>query len=199
MGGEPLKVFAQAEHVVPMLSLDNIFNKDELQEFEKKIITRTVKLTVDNYIRRHLQIPENELPSLFNLKNILEDDELAKIISDIDCKFASTDQWDNDKFKEEVRKFINEVKKKNEFKIRNYLYSKGLLTWYTEPKLDGLAVELVYRDGLLVEGSTRGNGLVGENITAQLQTVQSIPLRLRNNGDIAIPKQLIVRGEVFSP
>lgn len=199
VGGEPLKVFAQAEHVVPMLSLDNIFNKDELKEFEKKIITRTVKLTVDNYIRRYLQIPENELPSLFNLKNILEDDELAKIISDIDCKFASTDQWDNDKFKEEVRKFINEVKKKNEFKIRNYLYSKGLLTWYTEPKLDGLAVELVYRDGLLVEGSTRGNGLVGENITAQLQTVQSIPLRLHNNGDIAIPKQLTVRGEVFFP
>ncbi|MCI5188809.1 MAG: hypothetical protein D3905_03205, partial [Candidatus Electrothrix sp. AS4_5] len=210
VGGEPLKVFAQAEHVVPMLSLDNIFNKDELKEFEKKIITRTVKLTVDNYIRhlklitdeyirRHLQIPEKELPSIFNLKNILDDDEQVKITSDVDYKFSSTDQWKNEKLEEEVRKFINDVKKKNQSKIISYLYSNHLLTWLAEPKLDGLAVELLYRDGLLVEGSTRGNGVVGENITAQLQTVQNIPLRLHNNGDIAIPKQLTVRGEVFFP
>ena len=210
VGGEPLAAFAEAEHAVPMLSLENIFDSQELKEFEKKIINKTVKLTVDNYIRhlklitdeyirRHLQIPEKELPSIFNLKNILDDDEQVKITSDVDYKFSSTDQWKNEKLEEEVRKFINDVKKKNQSKIISYLYSNHLLTWLAEPKLDGLAVELLYRDGLLVEGSTRGNGVVGENITAQLQTVQNIPLRLRNDGDIAVPEQLTVRGEVFFP
>ena len=63
-----------------------------------------------------------------------------------------------------------------------------------EPKMDGLAVELVYERGLLTVGSTRGDGLTGEDITAQLKTVRGIPLRLR--GD-APPDELQVRGEVF--
>ncbi len=122
VGGEPLKVFAQAEHIVPMLSLDNIFDAEELKDFEGK--------------------------------------------------------------------------------IQRYLQSSTQPTYLAEPKLDGLAVELIYENGLLVQGSTRGNGLVGENITAQLQTVQSIPLRLTAKKDAIaqdIPEQLVVRGEVFLP
>ena len=65
--------------------------------------------------------------------------------------------------------------------------------YMTEPKLDGLAVELVYEHGLLVQGSTRGDGSTGEDITAQLRTISSIPLRLRQSD---IPR-LEVRGEVF--
>ena len=65
-----------------------------------------------------------------------------------------------------------------------------------EPKLDGLGVELVYEDGYFVSGSTRGDGITGENITENLKTLPSIPLRLRGD-DIAIPKLLEVRGEVF--
>lgn len=65
--------------------------------------------------------------------------------------------------------------------------------YMTEPKLDGLAVELVYENGLFVQGSTRGDGHIGENISAQLRTVPSIPLRLRQTD---IPR-LEVRGEVF--
>jgi DNA ligase (NAD+) len=65
--------------------------------------------------------------------------------------------------------------------------------YMTEPKLDGLAVELVYEHGLLVQGSTRGDGSIGEDITAQLRTISSIPLRLRQSD---IPR-LEVRGEVF--
>jgi DNA ligase (NAD+) len=67
-----------------------------------------------------------------------------------------------------------------------------------EPKLDGLAVELVYRDGRLVEGSTRGDGQIGENVTATLRTVRSIPLRLFSE-EIPIPALLEIRGEVFIP
>ena len=85
-----------------------------------------------------------------------------------------------------------------ENKIHRYLQSTEPLTYSMEPKLDGLAVELVYEKGVFVQGSTRGDGLVGENITAQLQTVQAIPLHLMN-GVHSIPDQLVVRGEVFLP
>jgi DNA ligase (NAD+) len=119
VGGEPLASFAEAEHAFPMLSLDNIFNAQELLGFEEK--------------------------------------------------------------------------------IQRYLQTTVQPIYLAEPKLDGLAVELIYENGLLIQGSTRGNGLVGENITAQLQTVQTIPLRLVAKEGVLIPERLIVRGEVFLP
>jgi len=63
--------------------------------------------------------------------------------------------------------------------------------FYCELKIDGLAIELVYENGLLAEGSTRGDGRIGENITRNLKTVETIPLKIKNTG------RLIVRGEVF--
>jgi DNA ligase (NAD+) len=81
-----------------------------------------------------------------------------------------------------------------EERIRRRLNSSEQLTWTAEPKIDGLAVELIYEHGLLIEGSTRGNGVVGENITANLRTVRNIPLRL--NG-AELPERLAVRGEVY--
>ncbi len=84
-----------------------------------------------------------------------------------------------------------------EGKLRRYLKLDDPLRFITEPKLDGLAVELMYRQGVFVVGSTRGDGLVGENITAQLKTVQSIPLQLTKVEGAAVPEELIVRGEVF--
>ena len=80
-----------------------------------------------------------------------------------------------------------------EERLRRFLLQDTALSYMTEPKLDGLAVELVYENGLLIQGSTRGDGKVGEDITAQLRTVPSIPLRLRQN----TPARLEVRGEVF--
>jgi DNA ligase (NAD+) len=83
-----------------------------------------------------------------------------------------------------------------EEKIRRRLNSTEQLTWTAEPKIDGLAVELIYEHGVLVEGSTRGNGVVGENITANLRTVRNIPLRLHG---AELPERLTVRGEVYLP
>ena len=83
-----------------------------------------------------------------------------------------------------------------EQRIFRYLGGDAELAWLTEPKLDGLAVELIYEDGQLVLGSTRGDGRIGEDISAGLQTVRSIPLRLRGDKR-KIPKRLVVRGEVF--
>ena len=63
-----------------------------------------------------------------------------------------------------------------------------------EPKVDGLSVSLEYVEGRLVTGATRGDGRTGENVTENLRTIRSIPLRLEN-----APPHLIVRGEVFMP
>ena len=84
-----------------------------------------------------------------------------------------------------------------EEKLQRYLKSDQPIRFITEPKLDGLAVELVYRQGVLSVGSTRGDGLAGEDITAQLKTVQAVPLRLHGMGEAVTPEELNVRGEVF--
>ena len=65
--------------------------------------------------------------------------------------------------------------------------------FYCELKIDGLAIELVYEDGYFIRGSTRGDGLIGEDITENLKTVEAIPLTLEGE----FPKRLVVRGEVF--
>jgi DNA ligase (NAD+) len=72
------------------------------------------------------------------------------------------------------------------------------IPYVAEPKIDGVAVDLVYEDGALAVGSTRGDGTTGEDITQNLRTIRSIPLRLRSTGESGeIPAQLSVRGEVF--
>lgn len=116
VGGPALTRFEQARHVLPMLSLDNVFAIEELAEFEDR--------------------------------------------------------------------------------LRRYLKNSEQITYVAEPKVDGLAVELIYERRVLVAGSTRGDGLVGENITPQLQTVKDIPLKLQGGAE-SEPDQLVVRGEVF--
>ena len=66
----------------------------------------------------------------------------------------------------------------------------------TELKIDGAAVSLTYRDGVFVTGATRGNGTVGEDITANLRTIRGIPLRLHGTGH---PPVIEIRGEVYFP
>jgi DNA ligase (NAD+) len=70
------------------------------------------------------------------------------------------------------------------------------LEFACEPKLDGIAVSLLYRDGVLERGATRGDGNTGEDITHNVRTIGSIPLRLRGSG---IPPLLEVRGEIYMP
>lgn len=72
------------------------------------------------------------------------------------------------------------------------------IAFVCEPKMDGLAISLLYENGRMTRAATRGNGLVGEDVTANVRTIKSVPKRLRD-GDGVIPDRLEVRGEVFMP
>ena len=71
--------------------------------------------------------------------------------------------------------------------------------WVVEPKIDGLAISLTYERGVFVRGATRGNGEVGEDVTPNLRTISSIPLRLRLEPGEEPPSVVEVRGEVYLP
>ena len=89
--------------------------------------------------------------------------------------------------KEEIKKFDERVKR--ELGISDVEY-------VAEPKLDGLSVELIYEHGKLVMGSTRGDGINGENVTENIKTIRAVPLVLRSE-EIPVPDVLAVRGEVI--
>lgn len=119
--GAPLpegESFPEVEHAVPMLSIESLFDVEEVEEFEAKV-------------RRYLA---------------LEDEEV--------------------------------------------------LAWRMEPKFDGVSASLVYREGLLVQAVTRGDGRVGEDVTPNLRTVRNLPLAL-SDGARPVPPLLEVRGEVL--
>lgn len=81
-------------------------------------------------------------------------------------------------------------------RVQDRLKSTDALTFCCELKLDGLAVSLLYEDGVLVRAATRGDGTTGENITANVRTIRAIPLKLTGEN---IPRRVEVRGEVFLP
>ena len=118
VGAEPAEGFESVAHQVPMLSLDNARDADELREFEARLMR----------LRDEAEQP---------------------------------------------------------------------LSYVVEPKIDGLGVALLYENGEFVRGATRGDGRVGENITQNLRTISSIPLRL--DGELARLSRLEIRGEVYMP
>ncbi|KOC92334.1 NAD-dependent DNA ligase LigA [Winslowiella iniecta] len=81
-------------------------------------------------------------------------------------------------------------------RVQDRLKTTDDITFCCELKLDGLAVSLLYENGLLVQAATRGDGTTGENITANVRTIRAIPLRLHGEN---IPARIEVRGEVFMP
>ncbi len=124
VGGEALTAFGQVRHEVPMLSLGNAFEEQDLLDFDRRV-------------HEGLDLPAGDL-------------------------FAVA----------------------------------APVEYSCEPKLDGLAVSLLYENGQLVRGATRGDGSTGEDISANVRTVRNIPLRLHGEG---WPAVLEVRGEIYMP
>ena len=75
------------------------------------------------------------------------------------------------------------------------LLDKDSIEYVAEPKLDGLAVEVIYENGVLTTASTRGDGVLGEDITQNVKTIQCLPLRLDDKNNI--PSLIELRGEVY--
>jgi DNA ligase (NAD+) len=95
---------------------------------------------------------------------------------------------DNTYSQEEVREFVKRVQK---------LLVNEKLEWVVEPKVDGVAISLRYEKGRFTIGATRGDGTTGDDITANLKTIRSIPLRLKADKHGELPVVLEVRGEVY--
>lgn len=98
---------------------------------------------------------------------------------------------DNAMSEEEFRDF--------DARVRKLLRREEAVAYVVEPKLDGLAVEVVYVDGELRVASTRGDGVTGEDVTANVRTIRSVPLHLRGGARGGVPQRLEVRGEVIFP
>ena len=88
---------------------------------------------------------------------------------------------------EELRQFDERVRK---------LLPAEKIEYVVEPKIDGVAISLLYENGLLTRGATRGDGVTGENVTANVRTIRAIPLRLETERP---PVRLEVRGEIYMP
>lgn len=84
-------------------------------------------------------------------------------------------------------------------RVRSGLPAGSKVEYVMEPKIDGLACSLIYENGKLVRAATRGDGVVGENVTANVRTIRSIPLTLKVPDGETVPELLDVRGEVYMP
>jgi DNA ligase (NAD+) len=96
---------------------------------------------------------------------------------------------DNTYSQEEIREFVARVQK---------LAQGGKLEWMVEPKVDGVAISLRYEKGVFTSGATRGDGTTGDDVTANLKTIRSIPARLRGDAK-GLPDVVEIRGEVYLP
>jgi len=142
-------------------------------------------------LTRELQSLESEYPEL-----ITPDSPTQRVGAEPVSAFGTVQHQlpmlslDNAFSEDELRDFHRRVADRLEIEI------DAKLSYAAEPKLDGAAVSLLYQDGKLVQGATRGDGTRGENITHNVRTIEAIPLKLYGEG---YPSTLEVRGEVFMP
>lgn len=182
--------------------------KTSLEEIEKEIINLRQQIDKHNYQYYVLDDPlisDADYDRLFQRLLALEkeypelvspDSPTQKVGASPLAKFKTVEHTlpmlslNNATSREEMEEF--------EDRIRRFLKTTAAIEYAAEPKIDGVAVELVYERGRFTVGSTRGDGIHGEDITLNLKTIRSIPLTLHQASRPA-PALLEVRGEVFLP
>lgn len=154
------------------------------------------------YVLDRPEIPDAEYDALFRRLSELEAEHPELITPDSPTQrvgFAPSDEFATVTHSVPLLSLANAFDEDGlrEFdrRVRSLLDAETV-SYVAEPKLDGLSVELVYEDGLFVRGSTRGDGRIGEDVTANLRTIPAIPLRLRSLDGTA-PALVEVRGEVY--
>lgn len=162
----------------------------ELREHDYRYYVQDDPLIADaeyDRLRRELELLEQEFPELISAESPTQ-----RVGAPSDTAFQAVEHRQpmlslgNCFSDEELREFFARVERG--------LGQQAVMT--AEPKFDGLAVNLLYEDGVLSSGATRGDGRVGEDVTANLRTLNSVPLRLRGE---AVPALVEVRGEVVMP
>ena len=168
VGGEPIDGFETVEHVVPMLSLDNVFSQEELIEWVARTKRRIVKLDAADAAAEEADAAEEA-----NAAGDAADDAAGDAAGD--AEDAEEDTEDTDESDAALPD----------------------LDYTIEYKIDGVAAAIVYEDGQLIRGVTRGDGSRGDDITANIRTVGGIPLSLRGPRKTPPPRLLEVRGEAY--
>ena len=172
--------------------------KDRIAELRKILNEHSYRY----YIINDPIISDGEYDHLFRELELLENDDPALINIDSPTqRVGSSPALEFGTIKHNVPMLsLSNAMNREEIIAFNERMKKGLdkksITYMAEPKLDGLGVELVYENGVLAHGTTRGDGFNGENITHNLRTIRAVPLSLRKE-EIPYPNLLEVRGEVF--
>ena len=177
-----------------------------METIQKKIYSLRKKINTHNYryfVLDNPHISDSEYDNFLRQLNILEKENPELITSDSPTQRVGAKPLSEFKTLTHTIPMLSleNAKNKNELIDFDERVKKGLDTdenieYMGEPKLDGLGVEVVYENGLFSHGSTRGDGMNGEDITLNLRTIRSLPLKLREE-ELPVPNLLEVRGEVF--
>ncbi len=185
-----------------------LFNLQEfiMSEIKQKIEQLRKELrqaNIDYYIKDNPRISDAQYDQMMRELQQLEADYPEFQSPDSPTRRVGAEPLDKFKLVDHAIPLLSLDNAMNDGELREFvarvhrnLPAGSQVEFIAEPKIDGLAVELVYEKGIFVQGSTRGNGITGEDITQNLRTINAIPLKLRDTGEI-IPDILEVRGEVF--
>ncbi len=199
IGAPPSREFKTITHSTPMLSLANAFREQDLKDFDKRV--------KKNLREKRSKIITEKLKWIYKDKE--KRTKRVKLIARLNKEESNSfNKWlDNLSQNKNELAFYNEAKTRltNALSfdikraIEHILESNNEIEYVVEPKMDGSAIELVYEDGRLLTAATRGDGTTGEDVTANIKTIKTIPHKLTGINNAATPERIAIRGEVFIP